>query len=357
MITIYTRHTSDCPKKDDRYWKRCRCPKWIYGSELSPTRQSAGTRSWERAEKFARESEDTGPERVTVSKAITDYLSDKKVQNISDEWYDKLNYELTDVLLPWCEKHGYSGLDELDLDRIKAFRKTWTGNALTLSKKQERFRSFFKYCHDQGWIAENTAKKLSRIKVDAVPTDFFTPEEFAKILAAVDVYHSRGATERGRRRARAMLLLLRWSGLRIGDAARLERARIDSGGKLLLYMAKTREPVYVRLPDSVVEELKSVPNSNPRYFFWSGNGDRKTVVDDWWRTLSRVFAHANLGKRAHPHMMRDTFAVNFLVSGGTMDELQMLLGHKSIKTTEKHYAPWGKARQDKLDRAVKKSWG
>jgi hypothetical protein len=34
----------------------------------------------------------------------------------------------------------------------------------------------------------------------------------------------------------------------------------------------------------------------------------------------------------------------------------MLLGHKSVKITEKHYAPWVKARQEQLAANVRKAW-
>jgi integrase/recombinase XerD len=359
-ISVYVRHFSDCPKKSDRYWKRCRCPKWLYCAEWKPDRRSAKTRSWENAEKQAREHEDgtQPPTGMTVSAAVSDYLSDKKEQNIGDEWRDRLDTELTNTLLPWCEAQGISQIAALEPEQLKAFRKTWTGGPLTRSKKQERLRSFFNYCHRHGWIKQNSAAMLSRIKVDRVPTDFFTEEEVAKILAAIDKYHARGAEiQKARQRARAMILLLRWSGLRLGDAARLERKMLGVDGRLFLYQAKTGDSVYVRLPEETVKSLREVPNSNSAYFFWSGNGDRKTVVDDWWRTLSRIFKHADLGKRAHPHMFRDTFAVHLLLAGVPLDQVSILLGHKSIKVTEKHYAPFCKARQDMLDEAVKKSWG
>jgi len=40
-----------------------------------------------------------------------------------------------------------------------------------------------------------------------------------------------------------------------------------------------------------------------------------------------------------------------------MEELSKLLGYTSIKTTERHYAPWVKARQDRLDALVVGTWG
>jgi site-specific recombinase XerD len=43
-------------------------------------------------------------------------------------------------------------------------------------------------------------------------------------------------------------------------------------------------------------------------------------------------------------MLRDTFAVELLLVGVPLHDVAMLLGHKSIKTTEKHYAPFVMAR-------------
>src|SRR5579864_6318530 len=61
-------------------------------------------------------------------------------------------------------------------------------------------------------------------------------------------------------------------------------------------------------------------------------------------------------KRCHPHMFRDTFAVELLLSGVPIDQVSLLLGHSSVKITEKHYAPFVKARQEQLEGSVKLSW-
>jgi integrase/recombinase XerD len=51
MLSVYTRHSARCPKKDDIHWKRCRCTKWINGLLNGQfIRKSAKTRSWEKAE-------------------------------------------------------------------------------------------------------------------------------------------------------------------------------------------------------------------------------------------------------------------------------------------------------------------
>jgi len=39
-----------------------------------------------------------------------------------------------------------------------------------------------------------------------------------------------------------------------------------------------------------------------------------------------------------------------------IDQVSMLLGHSSVKITEKHYSPWVKARQEQLVASVRNAW-
>ena len=48
----------------------------------------------------------------------------------------------------------------------------------------------------------------------------------------------------------------------------------------------------------------------------------------------------------HAHRFRDTFAVELLLAGVPLERVSILLGHSSIKVTEKHYAPWVRERQE-----------
>ena len=57
-----------------------------------------------------------------------------------------------------------------------------------------------------------------------------------------------------------------------------------------------------------------------------------------------------------PHQLHDTAAVAWLSEGIPLEEVSRLLGHSSIKTTEKHYAPWVRPNQDRLDALVIATW-
>jgi len=55
---VYTRRSANCPRRHDRFWRRCRCPKWIRGFlDGKPSRSSAWTTDWEEAESKARDME------------------------------------------------------------------------------------------------------------------------------------------------------------------------------------------------------------------------------------------------------------------------------------------------------------
>ena len=80
-----------------------------------------------------------------------------------------------------------------------------------------------------------------------------------------------------------------------------------------------------------------------------------SAVKIWERTFQRVFELAHV-ENGRIHRFRDTFAVELLLASVPINQVSILLGHSSIKITEKHYAPWVKARQAQLEAAVRKAW-
>ncbi len=143
-----------------------------------------------------------------------------------------------------------------------------------------------------------------------------------------------------------------YSGLRISDTVKLPRTSVDlKTGKMLLRVMKTGVPLYLRLGPPAIEALETLPIEG-EYFFWNGKSKLATAVGNVRRTISRVLATA--GVEGHPHRFRDTFSVRLLEQGEDLRTVQLLLGHQSIKTTEKHYAPFVRSFQKILDAATAK---
>ena len=91
------------------------------------------------------------------------------------------------------------------------------------------------------------------------------------------------------------------------------------------------------------------------YWFWTGQGTVETARKKWSEALADLFEKAEV-KGGHPHRFRDTFAVELLKSGTPIERASILLGHSSVRVTEKHYNPWNRARQEQAEADVSKSW-
>jgi integrase len=97
--------------------------------------------------------------------------------------------------------------------------------------------------------------------------------------------------------------------------------------------------------------------SNERHFFYDGTSQRESMVKSRDRVFKKVGEKAEPAvANCHPHRFRDTFAVSLLLKGVSFDSVSELLGHRSIKITERHYAPWVKAQQEQLEAEVRRIW-
>ena len=120
-------------------------------------------------------------------------------------------------------------------------------------------------------------------------------------------------------------------------------------------MQKTGEPVNVILPDFALKALEETPRVTDRHFFWSGRGKLDSIVRSWEARLRKLFRLAEV-PNGHPHRLRDTFAVELLLAGVPIERVSVLLGHTSVRITERHYNPWNKARQEQLEADVTRAW-
>jgi integrase len=184
-----------------------------------------------------------------------------------------------------------------------------------------------------------------------------TPAECARLLTAVPLEFPEQAGM-----VRAVIQLMRWSGLAVRDAAMLKRTEIQKDAEglhhIVIARQKTGTPVSVPLPPDVAAEVLAVLNVHPFYVFYDGTSTPPLAAHMMSKRISRVFTRAKIQTLGHmkSHRLRDTFAVDLLQKGVPLEHVSKLLGHTSIATTEKSYAQWVKGRQDRLDTLVTDSW-
>ena len=258
------------------------------------------------------------------------------------------------------EERGLKMLAQFDLAVLSKFRATCKDGPRTAGKKIERLRAFFHFAHDRQWVELNPAARIKPPRVSVRPTMPLTHDEMVKILAACDGLQITTPLEGklNAHRLKTLVLLMRYSGMRVSDAVTFSTDRLD-GKRLFLYTQKTGVPVYTVLPDSVLKALEATPRMTDTRFFWSGQGKRETVVCHWQMWLKKVFDLAGVSKgqgNAISHRFRDMFAVELLLAGVPIERVSILLGHQSVRVTEKHYNPWVRSRQEQLEADVASAW-
>ena len=233
-------------------------------------------------------------------------------------------------------------LGEIDDAALRAAREGWTCKPTTHALRLRLLRTFFRFAVAAGWLSRSPATALKAPRQDPPPTLPLSIDEMRRLLAAA----------RPQPDEFALLLLMRYSGLAIQDAVTLRRSDLI-GDALTLRRAKTGELVETVLPDVVVAALESVARPGS-HFFWTGHSTPVTVAKIWRERLNRVAQQAGV-RNFRPHRLRDTFAVEMLAFGVSMQDVSTLLGHTSIRTTERYYAPWNKSRRDRLTRIVRET--
>jgi integrase/recombinase XerD len=362
VLTIFRRHKKNCAhRKAGRDYRRCHCPISVEGLLGDKTiRASLKTSDWTKAQDTVREWEAEeriiGREQpVSIAQAAEIFIADAKARNLAAQTIKKYEFLFT-KLKNFARSGGYDLLRDLDVDSMTHFRGEWKDGPRASQKKLERLKAFFRFCQKRRWITENPASDLKAPKVTVSPTLPFTHDEMVKILAAADAY-MQTARRDGKLHAirlRSLILVMRYSGLRIGDAVFLSMDRL-SGDALFLYTAKTGTPVRVKIPEFVAETLRKTPPMNDRFWFRTAESQLPTWTGKWSARLKWLFEKAGI-VGGHSHRFRDTFAVELLLAGIPLERVSVLLGHQSVRITERHYSPWVRARQEQLEADVQRAF-
>jgi site-specific recombinase XerD len=367
---------------------RCDCPFHVDGKYYGErVRQSLKTRSRQLADRrltaLIRKLDDqrrletapgsnSGWAPPTLSKAADQFLRNHGVVDQNRNFRGNLEYASwrkyrtkLRFLVAFCDAEGISELVDVDLDVLEDFRLTRKIGLVTWKVELQALRTFFGYCVRHRWMSGNPAKEMKAPRNlkpnEVVPCTF---QEESRILAACDqiggVKHKRTETIYERLRARAMVLLLRHTALRISDVCTLRKDAVswhpeESTWRVFVRTQKSGEPVFLPIPDGLKLALDALPL--PRhaaldcaYYFWNSHTARRAVVGIAERALAAVFKKSGV-KNARAHRYRHTLATRLLGRGATFQEVADILGN-TAEIVRKHYGKWSKGRQDRIDRLM-----
>jgi integrase/recombinase XerD len=134
---------------------------------------------------------------------------------------------------------------------------------------------------------------------------------------------------------RLIIKMLYGCGLRVGEIINLRKEEVNfDEGLIHVRLAKGKKDRFVKIPGSIVDELKKYCGLNDdKLLFVSARGGKITAA-----TIQAIVKNAakkaKIKKRVYPHLLRHSFATHLLEQGTDLRVIQKLLGHSDVKTTQ-----------------------
>lgn len=248
--------------------------------------------------------------------------------------------QIKNVLLPAIGDIELENLKHSDVSKVyEAGRQHGQFGAL---RGGVVFRQLLRYLKYSGHILSFDWRDIQLPKEPKKRIDWLDQEEWESVRNAFNLNWIIGL------RDRALIEVLKSTGMRIGEAIALNRDSIDFVKKEAVI--KSGKAPYaegkIYFTDESIKWIKrylEMRNDNFKPLFVSYTG-RRVNPGTLRKGIHRAVKAAGITKRIHPHLFRSTFATQLLQSGVDIKTVQDLCRHESERTTLRHYTAFSKQR-------------
>lgn len=289
---------------------------------------------------------------MNVQQAIADFLQHgQSERNLSDRTLRAYQSDLSQFHL---HVHDTNMVDITPAHLEDYLEKLGTGpyRDTSIRRKVAALKVFFRYLEEKGVVSESPARKL-RIKrpvESRVPT-VLSAREVRSLLAAPKEQIAVLATARdlspgGRNRYfcavrdNLILELLFSTGIRIGELVAINVGDVNLGAREIRISGRATRGRSVALTSDVVLsalatyiDLRSERHLETQALFVGRSGTRLTIysIENIFKKHVRL---AEIKRHITPHALRHTMAAMLVSAGTDIHEVQEILGHASILSTQ-----------------------
>lgn len=213
----------------------------------------------------------------------------------------------------------------------------------SIARKVSTLRSFFKYQMREKLVSSNPAKAVSTPKVEKTLPVTLTVDEAFELMESPDRPFKkvfRAGAGSSTLRDRAILELLYSSGLRVGELVGLNLKHLDLHLGIVRVMGKGRKERIVPIGEKAAAAIKvyldqrtDLEAESPLFINLRGGRLTPRSVGRLIKTYTRV---SGIVRKVSPHSLRHSFATHLLDAGADIREIQEMLGHASLSTTQKY---------------------
>jgi site-specific recombinase XerD len=162
-----------------------------------------------------------------------------------------------------------------------------------------------------------------------------TPEELAQVFESLNLAKFSDL------RMRAFCEVILGTGVRLGEALRMERLPFDHGATEIDIIGKGSKRRTIFFSDRCIAWVKQFlsirSDSHPALFITTGGAPRRWSRTDISKRFERLRMLSGVKKKFTPHILRHTYCTTLLNNGTDISFIKELAGHQDIQTTARYY--------------------
>ena len=206
----------------------------------------------------------------------------------------------------------------------------------TMARNLTSIKRFHQYLLLQGVIESNPAELLAPPKLERKLPDVLTIDEISALLQAPDADEPLG------QRDRAILEVLYATGLRVSELTALQRAALLLTNGLIRVLNRGQRERLVPIGPQAIRTLERYLHTGRPHLIRADSGDHVFLNNQGgplsrmsiWKIIKAAGDKIRTKKEVSPHTLRHSFATHLLEGGANLRDVQELLGHADISTTQ-----------------------
>jgi len=265
------------------------------------------------------------------------YLKDvKKSSNNTVQAYERDLNRFSD----FARNNSISSFCDVKPSIIAAYKKHISGlgmSSSSVSRSLSALRSIFQFLITSGVMDHNPAREIPNDKNQKKGPQVLTPKEIEILLSQPSTEDVKGV------RDKAMLELLYATGIKVSELINLDIEDVNIQLSFIRCSGNNKErfiPIYPLAVKSITNYIEKsrkllVFKSEEPALFVNISGNRMTR-QGFWKILKAYAESAKIKKDITPHTLRHSFAAHLLENGADIHDIQEILGHSDISSTQRY---------------------
>jgi len=238
------------------------------------------------------------------------------------------------------DRSDVSSFEDINVDFLEEYKNSLIKKGLSVSSISRNFsalRSLFQYLIVKNVIFENPAKSIKNEKTSKKDPQILTNKEIELLLAQPSITDIKGI------RDKAMLEVLYATGIKVSELTSLNIDDINIKMQFIRCSNGSKEryiplyPLAVKALNNYLDTSRKllIIDRDEKALFVNISGERITR-QGFWKILKGYAESAKISKQITPHTLRHSFAAHLLENGADIHDIQEILGHSDISSTQRY---------------------